>query len=593
MQLDLPRFARPDGRPFKIAVRGDCCSRRAITLNPEIFPHGVDYVINEKSPTPLFVDGMNAVTAPEQIGETICDTKAMSSSLRRFFLGQFNRSILELDNIDLMVMDSYADMHFGLWRHRQQNYRLWTHPKFLLDAKSFKSEFEDCGKLSLDAAIEASCQLIDHMRKANPGVPVMFLNQPVEYYPNLAARLQFYQLGEQIAARRPHVYFADPLAKSALVPDDMDSCGPGNTLHFDAATYLKMMTDAWGKGLKNHFDGNAVRLPLPRPTEATVQSAPEKPVKPPRARYSPSNAELPVAHINYGGEDATCGPRCDLAIENAGRTFALYFTQPDLLGKAATLRFTPMLIPVAAIGDFDAWEADIKKIQRGARLRLKRRAVAQGYYMKPFAWKMFTPDIHAINHSMPERSGGAMRASYLQSIEELGGAPEKALAVTAPVCNKHYNYCFGVFQAAEGHLQGKVLVNERLVAYLTVVRTGDIILYARIMGHGDHLSQGIMVLLHHEFVRWVSNPDNKLSEGLRYIMYGGAENGGEGLLQYKSQSGFKPHCVTALTGRPKLRHEQPAEQLKAIHAKLAGTPHAWLTRPVSLLMKKFKSRQAG
>jgi hypothetical protein len=89
-------------------------------------------------------------------------------------------------------------------------------------------------------------------------------------------------------------------------------------------------------------------------------------------------------------------------------------------------------------------------------------------------------------------------------------------------------------------------VNERLLAYISLRRCGDVILYSQIMGHGDYLSQGVLVLLHHEVIRWIGEHRDGLTRGLRFVMYGGVQNGGEGLLQFKRQSGFTPYHVYAM-----------------------------------------------
>ncbi len=139
-----------------------------------------------------------------------------------------------------------------------------------------------------------------------------------------------------------------------------------------------------------------------------------------------------------------------------------------------------------------------------------------------------------------------MRGSYLRSVEEMGGAPTRAYEVVYPECPNHWSLQFGTFLPAPGHMQGSVEVNERLLAYISLRRCGDVALYSQIMGHGAFLDKGVLVLLHHEVIRWIGEHRDDLTHGLRYVMYGGMQNGGESLLQFKRQAGFTPHHVYAL-----------------------------------------------
>jgi hypothetical protein len=244
-----------------------------------------------------------------------------------------------------------------------------------------------------------------------------------------------------------------------------------------------------------------------------------------------------------------CVPSCPTQVDAAFKTYLQYFSHPEVDARAPAPRYTPMLIPTEAVRDFAAWEAHIKTFGSGARLRQKRKAIAKGYVCKPFAWRLFIPDIHDVNHSKAVRSGGAMRGSYLRTIEEMGGAPDREHRVAWPTCPDHWALTFGAFLPELGHRQGSVQVDQRLVAYISLRRCGDVALYSQILGHGDHLDNGVLVLLHHEVIRWISEQLNDgYTRSLRFIMYGGAQNGGESLFRFKRQAGFTAHHVTAFRG---------------------------------------------
>jgi hypothetical protein len=276
----------------------------------------------------------------------------------------------------------------------------------------------------------------------------------------------------------------------------------------------------------------------------TTQTAPE--VHAPAEPVLPKGLAASAALVSYGQGRPGCIARCPAQVDAAFKTFREYFLHPEVDADATTTRYMPMVIPVDDLRDYAAWEAHIKTFGNGARLRQKRKALARGYFVKPFAWRQFIPDIHAVNHSKAVRSGGAMRGSYLHSIEEMGGAPDTPHAVVWPSCRDHWALTFGTFIAEPGHRQGSVQVDESLVAYISLRRCGDVALYSQILGHGDHLDHGVLVLLHHEVVRWVSEQSVEgHCKGLRFLMYGGVQNGGESLFNFKRQAGFSARQLIA------------------------------------------------
>lgn len=578
-------FSRPDGKPFRVAIRGDCCSRRAVVMNKDLFPLGVELIINEKCPNASFVDAIHGHFIDSARGDEVSDTAKMSGSLKHYYIAQFNRSVLGATDLDMLIFDNYSDMNFERWAHREEGWSLWVHPKFIRDPDVFKKCFEKIGYSTLEEATDAICAVISHIRQNNPGLPVMFLNQPVEYYPKLENRMDFYTLGERVAERCSGIYAARPLTKDELVCADIGSCGPGFTLHFSGATYKRMIEDAWAKGLGKHLvDGmvpkgggavDAVSVGKGVATKAQEESSNCAVISTSHSARSSTELQreqaslleqiissaifppksltlgesFPTVLIGYQDSLDTCLVGCKDQVNAAFKTYAQYFRHPEIDPTAPIPRFTPMLIDVADIQDFDAWESHIKTFGKGARLRQKRKALALGCYVKMFAWKTFIPDVHDINHSKASRSGGAMRGSYLRSIEEMGGEPDRLYPIVPPKCSNHWSLQFGTFIAEPGHRQGGLEVNERLVAYISLRRSGDVLLYSQILGHGDFLNHGVLVLLHHEVIRWVSENGDGLAKGLRYVMYGGLQNGGESLLQFKRQAGFQPHNVLAFRSK--------------------------------------------
>ncbi len=555
--VNAPVFRRKDRKRFRIAVRGDCCCRRAINMNASMCPDGVQVFVNEKTPNRCFVDTIENRGPDQSYGESLSDIESMSRSLSTYYKDQFSRSVLNETDIDLIVMDNYSDMNFQLWRHGQENWHMWIHPKFV-DREKLENNFVNVGYASFDDAVKDACAVIDAIRENNKDVPVLFLNQPIEYYKNLDKRLEFYNMGAEVEKRMDNVYAAAPLAFDDLIPDDMGSCGPGQTLHFSGETYMKMIAEAWEKGLSSHFCENShektmqpVFKPEGVPAEIQMTSefkenaSPDFDFVPPADLREIDISGIPNDKISYGERRSLCLSTCPKSVDTAVKSFQQYITHPETDEEFNPKRFTPMLIPIAAASEFEEWEATLRQFGKGSKLRQKRKALKSGFYCKPFAWKLHIPDVHEINYSKTERSGGAMRGSYLRTVDEMGGAPDKKYEVIYPKCMNHWNMTFGTFMPVDGYTQGDFTTDEKLVAYISLRRIGDVILYSQILGHGDHLSSGVQILLHHEVIKWLSENTATYSKELKYVMYGGAQNGGAPLYSWKRQSGFKPCLLQA------------------------------------------------
>jgi hypothetical protein len=170
------------------------------------------------------------------------------ASHRHYQLCQTDRATLQVRNADLIMLDSYADMNFQAWQHRVHGWRLWTPMAAIRDRESFLREFQSVGYLSLEESVAYHVALIEHYRRMNGHIPVLFLNQPIAYYDKLQPRSEFRELGARLEEVVPDLYYG-VIDDDELEPDDMDSSGPGQTLHFTARTYRRMIEVALEKGL--------------------------------------------------------------------------------------------------------------------------------------------------------------------------------------------------------------------------------------------------------------------------------------------------------------------------------------------------------
>jgi hypothetical protein len=166
------------------------------------------------------------------------------------------------------------------------------------------------------------------------------------------------------------------------------------------------------------------------------------------------------------------------------------------------------LLPLADYDDVDAYLAGLRYMRR--RVQRARRL---GYTFGPFDPDDRRADLLAIHESLPQRQGQAIEARYLDPA---------AVYDTGP-----YVEYIGVFR------------DGILVAYAQLRYAGEIVGLNRIMGHGDHLDDGIMFLLMAEIVAHVktTRPD------IHYVFYDMFFGASEGLRAFKTHLGFRPHYV--------------------------------------------------
>ena len=527
-----------------IVTRGDCTSRRAIALNPELFDQSPVLRQSQKSTFGQFLDSLAGLSVSEDFLTSISDVAEMPRTLASYYLGQANREALNCQDADLLMLDSYADMNFSLWRSKLGGPRFWIHPKYLKDRAAFVEAHEELGRATLQQSVADAASLISQLREIAPSLPVLFLNQQVDYYPKLADRVQdFYQLGALVAHEVSDVFFGGVIEKESLELADVGSCGPGNTLHFQGSTYKRMIDKALADGL-----GEAIQRRSDAKANSTGQSIQEVKETPDtnsaELRSAPcSFAELVITEIiepDLMFDSVTCTAACKSFIDSVPKVFDSYFYLEHKKGQTTPPRFTPMLIDLEPVEDFNAWIYSRPATYRHQFQKSERSEFA----FEQYNGKNHVPDIFEINNSKEVRSGGAIRSNLTKSIEEMGGAPTSLVALPKLACLKHWRQTFGVFIPVEGHMQGEVELGKKMIAYISVVRYGEFALFAQIMGHGDYLAQGVVNFVAQKVVEAaITEPWGKPS-GLRYLMYGGAQNGGEGLYNFKRRSGFKPYIVS-------------------------------------------------
>lgn len=248
------------------------------------------------------------------------------------------------------------------------------------------------------------------------------------------------------------------------------------------------------------------------------------------------HAELAVAW--HRPED--CRAPCPLhthEVPKLLRRYARWKAQSSALAERT--RLTPMLLDLRACAGIEAFDAALKA--RSSRTLSKiRRAARLGYTARAFRLASHVDDMHAIKTSMAFRASGPVIDRWFLKPKHIGRAATERLAVIPPCCPVHWTIWWGVFVPEPGHAQGNVSVDERLVAYVKVMRIGDIVHYTEIMGHRDRLADSVMLLLHYEITRWLIEEQEPAARDAKVLLYGAAEHGGEGLLTWKKRAGFRP-----------------------------------------------------
>lgn len=235
-----------------------------------------------------------------------------------------------------------------------------------------------------------------------------------------------------------------------------------------------------------------------------------------------------------------CRAPCPLHADEVPKLLRRYAAPSDPAGdRAARIRLTPMVIDLDRLGDFAAFERVLK--ERSSRTLSKiRRAQRMGYSARQFMLASHVDDLHAIKTSMAFRAAGPVIDRWLLKPHHVGRPATETLPVAAPCCPVHWTIWWGIFAPEPGHKQGEVETAERLVAYVKMMRLGDVVHYTEIMGHSDRLADGVMMLLHHQIVRWLIDAPEPAARDAHILLYGAAEHGGDGLLTWKKRAGFRP-----------------------------------------------------
>lgn len=161
-------------------------------------------------------------------------------------------------------------------------------------------------------------------------------------------------------------------------------------------------------------------------------------------------------------------------------------------------------------------EEYLKKV--GAKTRnMIRKAEKQGYKFQEFDWNNYLDEIFDINTSKEVRSAGPMHGWYVKPVKPQHHSEKE---------QRYWKY-YGVFKG------------DRLWAYSNLVLSGDFAFFKHFIGHGDHLTNGIMNYLLSCIVQEYVGHSN-----IKWLNYGSMSlDGSNGDSAFKKHAGFKSYVT--------------------------------------------------
>lgn len=259
---------------------------------------------------------------------------------------------------------------------------------------------------------------------------------------------------------------------------------------------------------------------------------------------------LPVFSLEVGQEE---WERADRETRANFVHVAAGLEKSEFFGQLAPPAKEWALIDLDEYPDMEAFLKAARKVHTGNALRDARKAAERGYYSKFFDPRTFVIDLMEVDQSASERQGSAMAEHYRRTVEERGGYPNALHLPETPNQSLTWDRWFGVFRPDAGHTQGEVVVDERLLSYLKLRKVGPFLFYGTILGHADHLREGVMYKMHLDLVEYLLRNRELLAkgeaaadhslEGTRLLGYARYSRQGEGLMMWKKRMLFRPGYV--------------------------------------------------
>ena len=267
----------------------------------------------------------------------------------------------------------------------------------------------------------------------------------------------------------------------------------------------------------------------------------------------------PAATLDLGDKSTCCGPDCDRFRLSYGGYYSRLKQARDTVDGVHP---EPMLLTAIDLRQYPDYPAYWKALRRhsGNFCRDALKAGRLGYHVAPIDRVDHLDEIRAVHRSLKVRSFGLVLDALLPvRFSRFSLAPTQSPKAD-PQCEQHWELAFGVFGpgTADPETSGQ---QDRLVGYAGIERVGNVLIYADFIGHGDHLRNGIMMLLHTEVVQWLLDRNNRLCRGVEFLANGTLERGSDGMFFWKKKALFRP-CLVDQVEEPLPADFDPKEYLR-------------------------------
>lgn len=197
---------------------------------------------------------------------------------------------------------------------------------------------------------------------------------------------------------------------------------------------------------------------------------------------------------------------------------------------------------------FNTWRTRVTSSRGGGWGYQLSRSKKANLTVDRFEKSNYLEDWVAIDHSKPVRQGRQMGAGYRATLEERGGPPTEWRELTPLKCPLHYRLCLGVFAPAAPRVIAGRVVDRRLVAYMSAIRTDNLLIASQLLAHKEYMNLGAMPTLWMALVAMLTADPDKCpahAVGVEAILYAGWGDGTPGLRAWKQNAGFEPRRMVS------------------------------------------------
>ncbi|MBK9399407.1 MAG: hypothetical protein IPN36_00705 [Bacteroidetes bacterium] len=203
--------------------------------------------------------------------------------------------------------------------------------------------------------------------------------------------------------------------------------------------------------------------------------------------------------------------KIDTQAEEGKRMFSYYTKRHPRFFIIRNKTIGVALLPLLSFDSFENYLSSVSG--KNSAAYYARKAEKNGYAFRKIDPDVYADAIHQIHTSSNTRQGKSLTGTYLKPL------------LIYP--KNEVNTYFGLFKG------------EELVAYLWLVRSGELITFNRLMGHADYLKDGIMFMLVLKGVEQIFT----LRDRPAYIMYDTLLAASDVLGLFNRRLGFKHYKV--------------------------------------------------